>query len=255
MSEILQVLDLNKDYNGKPIIKDFSITLRNAHISTLLGHNGAGKTTAIRTMLGLEEKINGEILFKGKNIKHDYKYYKSKLGFIPDDDELFDDLTAMEYLNFLGKTRKIPKKDYVNITNHLLDVLDLYSYRNNLLKTYSHGMRRKVQIISGIIHNPEILIIDEPTNGLDPDMIITFKELIKTLRDLGTAILLSTHNLEFAENISDSITIIKNGEIKISGLKQHMLKELQVNNLEEAYIKVNLDSQKLQSIRNVFNYA
>lgn len=136
-----------------------------------------------------------------------------------------------------------------------MDILDLYSFRNNLLKTYSHGMRRKVQIISGIIHNPEILIIDEPTNGLDPDMIITFKELIKTLRDLGTAILLSTHNLEFAENISDSITIIKKGEIKISGLKQHMLKELQVKNLEEAYIKVNLDSQKLQSIRNVFNYA
>lgn len=255
MNEILQVLNLNKAYHGKPIIKDFSITLKNAHISTLLGHNGAGKTTAIRTMLGLEEKVNGEILFKGKNIKEDYNDYKSKLGFIPDDDELFDDLTAMEYLNFLGRVRKIPKKDFDNITNHLMDILDLYSFRNNLLKTYSHGMRRKVQIISGIIHNPEILIIDEPTNGLDPDMIITFKELIKTLRDLGTAILLSTHNLEFAENISDSITIIKKGEIKISGLKQNMLKELQVENLEEAYIKVNLDSQKLQSIRNVFNYA
>src|SRR5690606_19241410 len=123
--------------------------------------NGAGKTTAIRIILGLEEKINGEILFKGKNIKEDYNYYKSKLGFIPDDDELFDDLTAMEYLNFLGKVRKIPKKDFDNITNHLMDILDLYSFRNNLLKTYSHGMRRKVQIISGIIHNPEILIIDE----------------------------------------------------------------------------------------------
>ena len=250
----LQVKKINKYYGNKHILKDFSITLNQGKISTLLGHNGAGKTTAIKVILGLEERESGEILFEGNNIEDQYQYYKSQIGFIPDDDELFDDLTAEEYLQFLGKARKIPLNDFVKVTNHLLDIFDLTSFSDNLLKTFSHGMRRKIQIISGIIHQPSVLIVDEPTNGLDPDMMITFKELLSTVRQLGMAILLSTHNLEFAESISDYITIIKNGQIKKAGKKQELLDELRVHNLEEAYIKVNVDTKKLKSLRNVYKY-
>ncbi len=251
---ILQVKGVNISYNKQLILDNFSIELKQGEISSLLGHNGAGKTTAINILLGLTEKMSGEILFKGVKISDQYQYFKSKIGFVPDDDELFDDLTAYEYLQFLGKSRKIPNKDFLNVTNHLLDVFNLYKYKDNLLKTYSHGMRRKIQIISGLIHKPEVLIVDEPTNGLDPDMIITFKELLVAIRNLGTAILISTHNLDFAESISDHVTIIKTGEIKLSGYKSDILKNLEAKNLEEAYIKINLDKNKLNSIRNVFNY-
>ena len=102
----LQVKKINKYYGNKHILKDFSITLNQGKISTLLGHNGAGKTTAIKVILGLEERESGEILFEGNNIEDQYQYYKSQIGFIPDDDELFDDLTAKEYLQFLGRLER-----------------------------------------------------------------------------------------------------------------------------------------------------
>ncbi|WP_223556524.1 MULTISPECIES: ATP-binding cassette domain-containing protein [Lysinibacillus] len=223
-------------------IEDVSLSVFPGEITLLLGHNGSGKTTIIRSLLGLVHLDLGNIKLDNIEINfqnyNSYEKFKSDIRFIPDEDVLFDYLTPVEYFQLVTISNDIDSPDFLDF---LINVFDISKYTKQLISTLSHGNRKKVQIIGQILCKPKYLIIDEPTNGLDPDMIIILKQIILKLRDLGTGILISTHDLRFAENLMNNVTIIRNGKIILQDKSDNLLKEYRTCNLEDIYKKINND--------------
>ncbi|MGE7674982.1 ATP-binding cassette domain-containing protein [Lysinibacillus sp. NPDC094403] len=223
-------------------IEDVSLSIFPREITLLLGHNGSGKTTIIRSLLGLVHLDSGSIKLDNTEIDfqhyNSYKKFKSEVGFIPDEDVLFDYLTPDEYFQLVIISKNIDSSDFLNF---LIKVFNISKYTKQLISTLSHGNRKKVQIIGQILCKPKYLIIDEPTNGLDPDMIIILKQIILKLRDLGTGILISTHDLRFAENLMNSVSIIRDGKIILQDKSDNLLGEYGTCNLEDIYKKINND--------------
>lgn len=238
------MIEVNIKHKKYPdfLIENVNLSILSGKITLLLGHNGSGKTTIIRSLMGLIHLESGCIKLDNISIDfqnyNNYKKFKSEVGFIPDEDVLFDYLTPNEYFQLIMISNNITSFDFLNF---LVKVFDVTKYTKQLISTLSHGNRKKVQIIGQILCKPKYLIIDEPTNGLDPDMIIILKQIILKLKDLGTGILISTHDLRFAENLMDNVNIIRNGKIILQDDKSNLLNKYGTYNMEDIYKKINND--------------
>lgn len=215
---MLEIKNFSKSYkNGKYAVNNISIEVKKGEIFGFIGHNGAGKTTTIKSIVGILEFNEGDILIDGISIKRDPLKCKLNIAYIPDNPDIYESLTGIQYLNFIADIFNVSKSDRENLIKIYSDKFEMTSFLGDLVSSYSHGMKQKLVIISSLIHNPKLLILDEPFVGLDPKASHILKEEMKKLCNQGVAIFFSTHVLEVAEKLCDKVAIIKNGVIVSQG--------------------------------------
>lgn len=215
---MLQINHLSKSYiKGKRTLDDISLHVCPGDIYGFIGHNGAGKTTTIKAVVGVMDFDEGEVLIDGASIRQDPIGCKQKIAYIPDNPDLYDYLTGIQYLNFIGDIYGISKADREESIRNYSSQFEITDVLGDLIGSYSHGMRQKLAIISALIHRPKLLVLDEPFVGLDPKAALTLKTIMHEMCREGSAIFFSTHVLDVAEKLCNKIAIIKAGRLVADG--------------------------------------
>ena len=215
---MLEVINYSKAYkSGKKAVNNISLKVNSGEIFAFIGHNGAGKTTTIKSIVGILDFEEGDILIDKVSIKEDPMKCKSNIAYIPDNPDIYESLTGIQYLNFIADIFNVSKDNREKLIKKYADEFEITNFLGDLISSYSHGMKQKLTIISALIHKPKLLILDEPFVGLDPKASYTLKEERKALCKEGVAIFFSTHVLEVAEKLCDKVAIIKNGVIVTQG--------------------------------------
>jgi ABC-2 type transport system ATP-binding protein len=233
---MLEIKQLSKTYKGgKKAVDNLSLTIEAGDIYGFIGHNGAGKTTTIKSVVGILNFEAGEIKINGHSIVDHPLVCKQMIAYIPDNPELYEALTGIQYLNFVADVYQVDKIERTTRIEKYANTLDLTKYLGDVISSYSHGMKQKLVIISALIHEPKLMILDEPFVGLDPRSSFALKEIMKDMCNNGAAIFFSTHILEVAEKLCNKIAIIKNGTLIASG-KTEIVKGDQ--SLEELFMEL-----------------
>ena len=214
---MLKIEHLTKTYGDKKAVDDLSLHIQSGEIFGFIGHNGAGKTTTLKACCGILQFDAGEITVDGVRVKADPIACKEKIAYIPDNPDLYEFLTGIQYLNFIADVYKVSAADRKERIERYAKELGIYDDLATKIGAYSHGMKQKLAVISALIHQPKLLIMDEPFVGLDPKATHTLKTIMREICDQGAAIFFSTHVLEVAEKLCDKIAIIRDGKLVISG--------------------------------------
>ena len=214
---MLKITHLTKNYGEKTAVDDLSLEIKNGEIYGFIGHNGAGKTTTIKSVVGILGFEDGTIEIDGMSIKDNPIECKRKIAYIPDNPDLYDYMSAIKYLNFIADVFGVGEQERMDRIRKYADAFELTSDLAQPVNSFSHGMKQKLAIIAAWIHNPKLVIMDEPFVGLDPKAAHILKEMMRELCDNGGAIFFSTHVLEVAEKLCDKVAIIKNGKLIKSG--------------------------------------
>lgn len=214
---MLRIENLTKKYGDKKAVDNLSLHILPGEIYGFIGHNGAGKTTTLKSAVGILKFDEGEIYIDGTSVKKDPLACKSKIAYIPDNPDLYEYMTGMQYLNFVADIFKIPTEKRKAEIEKYAGVFSLTDNLQDPIATYSHGMRQKLAVVSAWIHHPKLIIMDEPFVGLDPKAAHDLKEMMREICNEGGAIFFSTHVLEVAERLCDKIAIIKDGKLIRSG--------------------------------------
>ena len=231
---MLQIKNLTKKFGDKVAVSDLSLNIEKGDIYGFFGHNGAGKTTTIKCSIGLLSFDSGEILIDGISIKEHPIECKKKIAYIPDNPDLYDFMSGIKYLNFVADIYGVSKTDREERIAKYADMLELTKDLAQHISDYSHGMKQKLAIISAFLHDPKLIIMDEPFVGLDPKATFTLKETMKELCEQGRAFFFSTHVLEVAEKLCNKVAIIKDGKLVISGNTEDIVKDA---SLESVFLK------------------
>lgn len=233
---MLKIEHLTKTYpGGKVGVADLTLEVKAGEIYGFIGHNGAGKTTTLKAVVGLHDFEQGTITIDGISVTSDPLRAKSITAYIPDNPELYDNLTGMQFLTFVADVFRVPKKIRKERIEKYATALEIREALNNQVASYSHGMKQKLAIIAAFLHEPKLLVMDEPFVGLDPKAAFTVKSLMREFCDNGSAIFFSTHVLEVAEKLCDKIAIIKGGRLIAAGT----MEEVKGNaSLEEVFLEV-----------------
>lgn len=210
---MLKISHLTKKYGEKIAVNDLSLEIKGGEIYGFIGHNGAGKTTTIKSVVGILGFDEGTIEIDGQSIKANPIECKKKIAYIPDNPDLFDYMSGIKYLNFIADVFSVSAEDRQRRIRKYADAFELTSDLAQPINSYSHGMKQKLAIIAAWIHNPKLIIMDEPFVGLDPKASHLLKEMMRELCNEGGAIFFSTHVLEVAEKLCDKVAIIKNGSL------------------------------------------
>ncbi|MCQ2455036.1 MAG: ABC transporter ATP-binding protein [Clostridia bacterium] len=214
---MLKIENLTKIYGDKKAVDNLSLQINPGEIYGFIGHNGAGKTTTLKSVVGVLKFDSGEIYIDGNSVKNSPIEAKKKIAYIPDNPDLYDFFTGIKYLNFVADIFGVSKEEREERIEKYADVLGLKNELGNSVSSYSHGMKQKLAVISALIHNPKLIVMDEPFVGLDPKAAHELKEIMKEHCKSGGAIFFSTHVLEVAEKLCDKVAIIKNGKLIKSG--------------------------------------
>ena len=218
---MLKVENVTKKYGKKVAIRDINLVVKKGEIFGFIGHNGAGKTTLIKAIVGIHDFDLGNIYIDGISIKDEPILCKEKIAYIPDNPDIYLSLKGIEYLNFISDIYRVDEKTRETQIEKYAKMFEILPNLGDLISSYSHGMKQKLVVIGALLHNPKLLVLDEPFVGLDPKSTHTLREIMKELCDNGTAIFFSSHVLEVVEKLCDNVAIIKNGEIiAIGKLKQ-----------------------------------
>ncbi len=221
---MIEIKNLTKIFGGtKVAVDDLSLTIDDGDICGFVGHNGAGKSTTIKACVGLLDFENGEILINNKSIKRDPIECKREIAYIPDNPDLYEMMTAIKYLNFICDIYNVPIETRKEKIEHYAEMFEIKDVLGNPIKTFSHGMKQKVAIISALCHNPRVLILDEPFVGLDPKASHQVKEIMRQLASEGCSIFFSSHVLEVVEKLCNKVAIIKNGKIEVFGKTEEVI--------------------------------
>lgn len=232
---MLEIINFSKTYKGgKKAVNHLNITVKAGDIFGFIGHNGAGKSTTIKSLVGVIDFEEGEIFIDGHSIKKDPIACKRVMAYIPDNPDLYEQLTGIQYLNFVADVYKVPAKDREEQIQKYGDAFEITPYLGDLISSYSHGMKQKVAIISAVLHKPKLLVLDEPFVGLDPKAAVVLKGIMKELCEKGSAIFFSTHVLDVAEKLCNKIAMINRGKLALSGEVHSLIKE---SSLEELFMK------------------
>ncbi|HSD66682.1 MAG TPA: ABC transporter ATP-binding protein [Vicinamibacteria bacterium] len=200
-------------YSRRPVLRDVSFSIGPREIVAYLGANGAGKTTTMKVVTGLREPDYGRVLFDGRDVAEDPLGYRRRLGYVPETADVYPFLSGREYLLFAGRLRALPEASLERRVDELLELLELGPHRHQALESYSKGMRQKVLIATALLHDPEVLVLDEPLSGLDVSSVLVMKALLRELAARGRAILYSTHHLEVAERLCERVLILHEGRV------------------------------------------
>ncbi len=222
---MIQVQNLSKSFQNIDAVNDISFTIEKGEIFGFLGPNGAGKSTTLHMMSALLKSDTGTIHIEGKNSHENAEAYKHLIGVVPQEISLYEDLSAYNNLIFWGKLYRIPPRKLKDSIHTTLELIGLLDRKDDLIKTYSGGMKRRINIAAALLHNPKVLLMDEPTVGIDPQSRNHIFEVIETLNAQGMTIVYTTHYMEEVERLCDRIAIIDSGKIIAQGT-QSQLKEL-----------------------------
>ena len=234
---MLKINNLSKTYKGgKKAVSNLNIEISSGDIYGFIGHNGAGKTTTIKCVVGIHDFDEGEILIDGVSVKENPIRCKSKIAYIPDNPDIYEYLTGIQYLNFIADVFKVPADVREKRIREYSEIFEITGSLGDLVSSYSHGMKQKLAIISALVHHPKLLILDEPFVGLDPKASIALKEIMRNICNEGGAIFFSTHVLDDAEKLCNKIAIIKNGELVVSGKMNEFVKDGET--LESVFMEV-----------------
>ena len=210
---MLSVQNVKKSYGNTDAVKEVSFEIKPGEILGFLGPNGAGKTTTIKMCCGLLIPDHGAITIENFDMAKSPESAKRLLGYVPDEPFLYDKLTGRQFLDFVSEIYAVAPADFEERLNEWLEALDMVEKIDELIGSYSRGMKRKIALMAGMIHNPKVLLLDEPTLGLDAVSAKKSKEIIRKMAKQGTAVLLTTHVMEIAEQICDRIAVISHGKI------------------------------------------
>ena len=232
---MLRISHLTKTYGSKTAVSDLTLHIAPGEIYGFIGHNGAGKTTTLKACCGILPFDQGEILVDGISVKEDPLACKKRIAYIPDNPDLYEFLTGFQYLNFIADVFAIPKDERKRRIDQYAEVFSLTGDLGQPISSYSHGMKQKLAILSALIHQPRLLMMDEPFVGLDPSASHQLKTIMRELCNQGCAIFFSTHVLEVAEKLCDKIAIIKNGRLVRSGPTQELVGD---SDLESVFLEL-----------------
>ena len=235
---MIELEKLTKLYGSFRAVDAISLTVPKGTLSGFLGPNGAGKTTTLRMIAGILRPTSGKVRIGGHDIGINPIAAKSSLGFIPDRPFVYDKLTGSEFLRFVAGLYGQEGRVIERRIDELLEIFELSSWKNELVESYSHGMRQKLIISSALIHRPELIVVDEPMVGLDPRGARLLKDLFKEFTSRGGTILMSTHTLEIAEAMCDHIAIIQGGKIVAHGSMEELRKQHHVGALEDLFMRL-----------------
>jgi len=235
---MIRTVSLSKKFNEKEALRDLNLNIKKGEFYCLLGPNGAGKTTTLKLLTGLLKPTQGEIYIGGIDIMANPLEAKKKIGFIPDTPFIYENLTAKEFLTFIGNIFSVKEEMLKERISYYLDIFDLTEYEDHLLREYSHGMRQKIVYISSFIHNPKVLLVDEPLVGLDPHAIHLIKEMLREEVNRGLTVLMCTHILYIAEELADRIGILTKGSLIAEGTLEELSKKINKSSLEEIFLSL-----------------
>ncbi len=237
---MLKIHHLTKHYPGSHKgVSDLTLHVAPGDLYAFIGHNGAGKTTTLKAVCGIHSFQQGDIFIDGTNVRTDPLAAKAKMAYIPDNPDLFEYLTGIQYLNFVADVFALSADTRRERIGELADAFELTASLGDLIASYSHGMKQKLAIISALIHSPKLLILDEPFVGLDPKAALTLKGLMRELCHRGGAVFFSTHVLEVAEKLCSKVTIIKDGTLVASGSMADIVRD--GSTLESIFMEVAVD--------------
>ncbi|MCI8801604.1 ABC transporter ATP-binding protein [Acetatifactor muris] len=233
---MLEVKHLTKTYKGgKTAVADLSLRVHPGDIYGFIGHNGAGKTTTIKSIVGIHDFDSGEILIDGKSVRTQSLACKKVTAYIPDNPDIYEYLTGIQYLNFLADIWQVSAAEREERIRAEAEDFGIYSVLGDLVSTYSHGMRQKLAIIGALIHEPKLLVLDEPFVGLDPEASLLLKGKMRALCEKGSAIFFSTHVLEVAEKLCNRIAVISDGRLIVEGDTGELTRD---KSLEDVFMEV-----------------
>jgi len=238
--DIIKLVNLTKLYKGLKAVDDLNISVKEGIIFGFLGPNGAGKTTTIKMMAGILKPTRGSIIINGMDLEKESSRVKGLCGIIPDRPFLYEKLTGIEFLRFLSGLYKL---DNSNSTNSrlmgLLEIFDLIDWKDELIESYSHGMKQRLVMCGALAHDPKVLIVDEPMVGLDPKGARLVKDIFRKEADKGKTIFMSTHSLETAQEVCHELAILQTGKIIAQGTVEELREDAGVEgNLENAFLKL-----------------
>jgi ABC-2 type transport system ATP-binding protein len=210
---MLELLNVSKRFRGIVAVDNVSFSARPGEITGYLGPNGSGKSTTMKMITGLLEMSSGRILFNGQPIQRDLIAYKQRMGYVPEDPHLYAHLSGLEYLVMVGQLRNLPSKRNAERIDGLLRLLSLHSDRHAPISAYSKGMRQKVLLSAALLHNPDLILLDEPFSGLDVASALVLRSLIQELAARGKVVLFSSHELETVERVCSRVVILHRGKI------------------------------------------
>jgi ABC-2 type transport system ATP-binding protein len=244
---MLEVKDLCKNYRGLPAIDKVSFRIGAGEIVGYVGPNGSGKSTTVKIVTGLLEPTEGQVLFGGKSIRLSLQGYRDSFGYVPEEAHVYTHLSGLEYLQLVGRLRNIPE-DLINLkANRLLTLLGLESWRHSPISLYSKGMKQRVLIAAALLHDPKLLIFDEPLSGLDVVSARLFKDLLQQLAEHGKAILYISHVLEVVESVCHRVIVIAKGKILADAPPAMLKSSLALANLESVFAQL-VQQQDTQSV-------
>lgn len=233
---MLKIKGLNKTYpGGKKAVDNVNLEIAKGEIFGFIGHNGAGKTTTIKSVVGILPFEQGEIYIDGKNILNHPIECKKITAYIPDNPDLYELLTGIQYLNFISDLYQISANERKDLIDKYANMFEIDNSLGDLIQSYSHGMKQKLALISALIRKPKLLILDEPFVGLDPKASFLLKEVMKKMCEEGSSIFFSTHVLEVAEKLCDKIAIIKGGKIVANGTMEDVKGD---KSLEDVFLEL-----------------
>lgn len=210
---MFEVRNLVKRYNRIPAVDNVSFTIRPGEILGYLGPNGAGKSTTVKVLTGLIEATSGDVLFNGEDVRNDSVAFQRRTGYVPEEPHLYPQLTGREYLQLIGRLRGLPRRVLEPRMDEMLRLFSLWGDRHSPLSSYSKGMRQKILLSGALVHDPELLILDEPFSGLDVNTALVLRTLVKALAAEGKMIFYSSHVLEVVEKVCSEVVILRKGKV------------------------------------------
>ena len=233
---MIELKNVTKDYDGHLALRNLNLTIQNGEIVGLIGHNGAGKSTTIKSLVSVINPTSGQIIVDGQELSANRLAIKKKIGYVADSPDLFLRLTATEFWELVATSYDMNEADCEERLQYLLETFDFADHRYEVIESFSHGMRQKVFVIGALLSDPDIWVLDEPLTGLDPQAAFDLKNMMREHADKGNTVIFSTHVLEVAEQLCDRLAILKKGELIFYGTIEELKSQHPDQSLETIYL-------------------
>jgi ABC-2 type transport system ATP-binding protein len=248
---MLELRLLTKCYSSVPAIEDISFEVKPGQVLGCLGPNGSGKSTTVKIITGLLEPTRGQVRFRGRNIREDLAGHKRVLGYVPEEANLYPFLSGFEYLELAGRLRGLPGRVIARRANSLLELFSMFPHRHTVISAYSKGMRQRILLIAALLHNPELIIFDEPLSGLDVTSAMIFQKLVSALSREGKTIFYCSHVLEVVEKVCSHVTILRKGRQLAYGTVEELKQFQAMPSLEAAFAHLVQEVDAEQAARSI----
>jgi ABC-2 type transport system ATP-binding protein len=248
---VLELRRVTKLFSGIPAVDNASFSARPGEVTGYLGPNGSGKSTTMKMITGLIEPTTGHILFDGKPIQEDLIAYKRRMGYVPEEPYLYNHLSAAEYLTMVSQLRDLPQQESSERIDGLLRLLSLYDDRHASISGYSKGMRQRVLIAAALLHNPQLVLLDEPFSGLDVSSALVLRSLIQELAARGKVVLFSSHELDTVERVCSHIVILHRGKVVADDSIEHLRTLMELPTLEAIFSQLAVEQDTESVARQI----